>query len=136
MGADVAMRDRAREVSRLDPPVSYAVQPSPLVGGRGRPLEATIVLVDCGGTGGFLAESLCRLLVGIEASVLYIVDPDRVEPRNLARQTFAMADVGHFKLRSSLSDSLVDSVGKSATPSFPTSVARTPRSSRDRPNWR
>jgi PRTRC genetic system ThiF family protein len=60
-------------------------------------LHATIVLVGCGGTGGFLAESLCRLLVGTEASALYLVDPDRVELRNVARQAFDMADVGQFK---------------------------------------
>jgi hypothetical protein len=32
--------------------------------------EATIVLVGCGGTGGFLAEAICRPLIGRHASLL------------------------------------------------------------------
>ena len=58
--------------------------------------EASIVLVGCGGTGGFLAEAVCRLLIGRKAQ-LFLVDPDRVEPHNVARQTFDRTDVGHFK---------------------------------------
>jgi PRTRC genetic system ThiF family protein len=58
--------------------------------------EATIVLVGCGGTGGFLAESICRLLIDRPAD-LYLVDPDRVELHNVARQAFDRANVGHFK---------------------------------------
>jgi PRTRC genetic system ThiF family protein len=57
---------------------------------------ATIVLVGCGGTGGFLAEAVCRLLLEVP-SELYLVDMDRVEPRNCARQAFDRADVGRFK---------------------------------------
>jgi len=57
---------------------------------------ATIVLVGCGGTGGFLAEAVCRLLIG-RASRLYLVDPDRVELHNVARQAFDRRDVGRFK---------------------------------------
>ena len=45
------------------------------------------MLVGCGGTGGFLAESICRLLIG-RSSRLFLVDPDRVEPHNVARQAF------------------------------------------------
>ncbi len=59
-------------------------------------LEATIVLVGCGGTGGFLAEAVCRLLIG-SRSRFYLVDPDRVEPHNVARQAFDLSDVGRFK---------------------------------------
>src|SRR5947209_7762575 len=58
--------------------------------------EATIVLVGCGGTGGFLAEAVCRLLIGRSAQV-FVVDPDRVEPHNLLRQAFDRGDVGRFK---------------------------------------
>ncbi len=58
--------------------------------------EATIVLVGCGGTGGFLAEAVCRLLLGRQAQ-LYLVDMDRVEPHNVARQAFDRSEVGHFK---------------------------------------
>lgn len=60
--------------------------------------EATIVLVGCGGTGGFLAEAVCRLLIGREVE-LYLVDPDTVEPHNVARQAFDRGDVGRFKAR-------------------------------------
>ena len=58
--------------------------------------EATIVLVGCGGTGGFLAEAVCRLLIGRQAQ-LYLVDMDRVETCNVARQAFDRSGVGHFK---------------------------------------
>lgn len=58
--------------------------------------EATIVLVGCGGTGGFLAEAICRLLIGRRAD-LYLVDMDRVEPHNVARQAFDRSDIGRFK---------------------------------------
>jgi PRTRC genetic system ThiF family protein len=58
--------------------------------------DATIVLVGCGGTGGFLAEAVCRLLLG-QAAQLCLVDPDRVEPHNVARQAFDHAGVGRFK---------------------------------------
>lgn len=55
-----------------------------------------VVLVGCGGTGGFLAEAVCRLLIG-RRSQLYLVDPDRVELHNVARQAFDVSDVGRFK---------------------------------------
>lgn len=58
--------------------------------------RSTIVLVGCGGTGGFLAESICRLLIG-RSSRLFLVDPDRVELHNVARQAFNRRDVGRFK---------------------------------------
>jgi len=59
-------------------------------------LRATILLVGCGGTGGFLAEAVCRLLIG-RRSRLYLVDHDRIEPHNVARQAFDRCDVGRFK---------------------------------------
>ena len=49
-----------------------------------RDCRSTIVLVGCGGTGGFLAESICRLLIG-RPSRIFLVDPDRVEPHNVGR---------------------------------------------------
>ena len=58
--------------------------------------DARIVVVGCGGTGGYLAEAICRLLMGRRAS-LYLVDMDRVEPANLGRQAFDDADLGQFK---------------------------------------
>jgi hypothetical protein len=70
--------------------MAYRIDPSPT--GDGTQLlryerEAAIVVVGCGGTGGFLADAACRLLLGRSAR-LYLVDPDRVEPHNVARQTF------------------------------------------------
>ena len=46
-----------------------------------------ITVVGCGGTGGFVAEGLCRLFQGREATIV-LVDHDRVEPHNLLRQNF------------------------------------------------
>ncbi|MBA7633848.1 hypothetical protein ES703_41419 [subsurface metagenome] len=55
-----------------------------------------IVLVGCGGTGGFVAEGLCRLLANSDLDLL-LVDHDRVEPHNLRRQNFFEGDVDKFK---------------------------------------
>ena len=55
-----------------------------------------ITVVGCGGTGGFVAEGLCRLFQGREATIV-LVDHDRVEPHNLLRQNFLHEDVGRFK---------------------------------------
>ena len=46
-----------------------------------------ITVVGCGGTGGFVAEGLCRLFQGRKATIV-LVDHDRVEPHNLLRQNF------------------------------------------------
>ena len=59
---------------------------------RGRFL---VMVVGCGGTGGFAAESLCRLLPGVAQIIL--VDHDRVEETNLARQNFFREDIGKAK---------------------------------------
>ena len=78
--------------------MSYRIDPC-RPGGRGRAEvehTAVIVLVGCGGTGSFLAEALCRLLIGRPADV-YLVDMDRVEQHNVGRQAFDRADVGRFK---------------------------------------
>ena len=55
-----------------------------------------ITVVGCGGTGGFVAEGLCRLFQGRDATIV-LVDHDRVESHNLLRQNFYAADVGKFK---------------------------------------
>ena len=52
-----------------------------------------ITVVGTGGTGGFVAEGLCRLFQGREATIV-LVDHDRVEPHNLLRQNFYAEDVG------------------------------------------
>ena len=77
----------------------YRIDPSPLADGTRLvryEREATLVVVGCGGTGGFLAEAVCRLLLG-RAAQLYLIDPDRVEAHNVARQAFDRGDVGRFK---------------------------------------
>lgn len=55
----------------------------------------TVTVVGCGGTGGFTAEELCRLLP--ERAQLVLVDHDRVEENNLTRQNFSYEDLGKFK---------------------------------------
>ena len=65
-----------------------------------------ITVVGCGGTGGFVAEGLCRLFQGREATIV-LVDHDRVEPHNLLRQNFYHEDVGRFK-----SQALADRLAK------------------------
>lgn len=55
----------------------------------------TVTVVGCGGTGGFAAEGLCRILP--PSADLVLMDHDRVEERNLGRQNFAHEDLGRFK---------------------------------------
>ena len=55
----------------------------------------SVSVIGCGGTGGFVAEGLCRLLPSRAALVL--IDHDRVEERNLGRQNFTQEDLGCFK---------------------------------------
>jgi len=79
-----------------------------------------IVVVGTGGNGGWLLDGLAGLLLDLaecrQAGVAFrenalapypvelaLVDPDVVEQRNLARQNFWLADVGHPKARA-LSD--------------------------------
>jgi len=79
--------------------MTYRIDPGPIPhGGYARRFdqEATIVLVGCGGTGGFLAEAICRLLIGRSAQ-LHLVDLDRVETHNVARQAFDRTEIGQFK---------------------------------------
>lgn len=68
--------------------MSYIIAPNDIRGNK-------IVVVGCGGTGGFVAEGLCRFLPP-EADLLFI-DHDRVEPHNLIRQHFYPGDLGKFK---------------------------------------
>ena len=55
-----------------------------------------ITVVGCGGTGGFVAEALCRLYTGRRAEIA-LVDHDRVERHNLLRQNFHSQDLGKYK---------------------------------------
>jgi len=58
--------------------------------------ESGIAIVGCGGTGGFVAEGVCRML-GDKDCRLILIDHDRVEPHNLMRQAFYEKDLGKFK---------------------------------------
>ncbi len=60
------------------------------------PQQFNIAVVGCGGTGSFVAEGLCRLLIGSDIPIL-LIDPDRVEPHNLLRQNFYEGDLDKFK---------------------------------------
>ncbi|MBI4215902.1 MAG: ThiF family adenylyltransferase [Chloroflexi bacterium] len=55
----------------------------------------TVTVVGCGGTGGFVAEGMARLLP--PRARLALVDHDRVEEGNLGRQSFTHDDIGRFK---------------------------------------
>ncbi len=56
----------------------------------------SITIIGCGGTGGFVAEAICRLFTGRQATIV-LMDHDRVEPHNLLRQNFHRQDVGKLK---------------------------------------
>ncbi|MDO8715566.1 MAG: ThiF family adenylyltransferase [Dehalococcoidales bacterium] len=60
------------------------------------PRNFSIIVVGCGGTGSFVAEGLCRLLIGSDIPLL-LIDPDRVEAHNLVRQNFYEGDLDKFK---------------------------------------
>jgi hypothetical protein len=60
-----------------------------------RQVKTSIAVIGCGGTGGFVAEGLCRFLPA--SMQLQLVDHDRVEERNLYRQNFYHSDLGRFK---------------------------------------
>ena len=59
------------------------------------PSHNGVVVVGCGGTGGFAAEGLARLLT--QEHDLVLIDGDRVEERNLVRQNFYPEELGRFK---------------------------------------
>ena len=93
-----------------------------------------VTLVGCGGTGGFVAEGLCRMLA--HQVDLILVDHDRVEERNLLRQNFYPGEVGRFKsqaLAERLATHYRRAVGWTVTPFgesyrryYPPEVARSP----------
>lgn len=59
------------------------------------PRVPAVIVVGGGGTGGFVADSLARMLPQDKSLVL--IDMDIVEERNLNRQSFTAADIGLFK---------------------------------------
>lgn len=63
--------------------------------------EVRLVMVGCGGTGSWLAPSIARIArvlneSGTETSALF-VDPDLIESKNIPRQNFCDAELGHPK---------------------------------------
>lgn len=62
------------------------------------PPTLRIVLVGCGGTGGFLAEHLVRMIAGFKlACRLLLVDGDTVTRDNIWRQNFMPHEIGQNK---------------------------------------
>ena len=63
-----------------------------------RPVK--IVMLGAGGTGGYIAPYLYRLLHMLDRPTRFVIcDGDIVEPKNLDRQNFVPADVGENKAR-------------------------------------
>lgn len=63
---------------------------------------STVTLVGCGGTGGQIARTLARILYDMRerrlaTPTVRLVDPDTVEPKNVGRQLYTVADVGQNK---------------------------------------
>ncbi len=59
-----------------------------------------IVLLGCGGTGGYIVRDLSRLLYALERPIrLILADADKVEEKNLIRQNFTPADLEENKAR-------------------------------------
>ena len=69
---------------------------TPILKTRSVAQTPNIIIIGCGGTGGFTAQALCRLLTGTPANIT-LVDHDVVEPHNLLRQNFNHQDLGRFK---------------------------------------
>jgi len=57
-----------------------------------------ITLIGCGGTGGYLAQSLSRIAFDSQKEIsLTFIDGDQVEEKNVGRQNFYPADIGFNK---------------------------------------
>ncbi len=60
-----------------------------------------VIVVGCGGTGGYLVPNLARLLAHYQERdvKLFLMDGDEVETKNLKRQNFIASDLGKNKAR-------------------------------------
>ena len=60
--------------------------------------QVELYLIGCGGTGSWLAPSLCRIARTLnekgKAASLIFIDPDVVEQKNVLRQNFCDAEIG------------------------------------------
>lgn len=96
------------------------------------PGDWNVAVVGCGGTGGFVAEGLCRLLE--PKRDIFLIDHDRVEAHNLRRQNFYEGDIGKFKsqaLAERLARNYGREIGYSVYPFLHDSMVRAKRSLRD-----
>ncbi|WP_008318599.1 ThiF family adenylyltransferase [Leptolyngbya sp. PCC 6406] len=63
--------------------------------------QVELWLIGCGGTGSFLVQLLCRVVLMLQeqgrGAKLVLVDPDGVEAKNITRQCFCGAEVGSNK---------------------------------------
>ena len=65
------------------------------------PSISRIYLVGVGGTGGYLAQGLAKMVAGYKLDTrVTLIDPDCVEPKNCARQNFMYYEVGLSKAES------------------------------------
>ncbi|MBR6476417.1 MAG: ThiF family adenylyltransferase [Lachnospiraceae bacterium] len=69
-----------------------------------------IVIVGVGGTGGLLANFLCKTLAKRKDVCVTLVDADVVEEKNLVRQPYMEEDIGSCKAEA-LADALQDAYG-------------------------
>jgi PRTRC genetic system ThiF family protein len=73
-----------------------AIHAKPVVLAPSQTIELWII--GCGGTGSFLVQLLCRVALAFTAqgrtTQLVLVDPDRVEAKNVTRQCFCEAEIG------------------------------------------
>lgn len=77
----------------IDPAIPFLIPPAPRI---------TIAIIGCGGTGSHIAQAAARLAAhcrdtGGPELALAFMDADTVEPKNVGRQLFSMADVGKNK---------------------------------------
>lgn len=65
------------------------------------PARSHIVIVGCGGTGGYVIPHVARLAYGLvpkgKEIKITLVDPDKVEEKNVLRQNFVESDIGEYK---------------------------------------
>lgn len=67
--------------------------------GSAKSLFYYIVMIGCGGNGGYSVQRISKMLYAFENvnSFLMLADPDTVEEKNLLRQPFILSDVGKKK---------------------------------------
>jgi molybdopterin/thiamine biosynthesis adenylyltransferase len=62
--------------------------------------DLVMIFIGAGGTGGHLIPKVYRYLASdtaIQRKSIFIIDPDIVEHKNIARQNFSLQDIGKYK---------------------------------------